>query len=155
MQHIHLCMKLPVAVSIGMMYESVFRFSYFFFQAEDGIRDLYVTGVQRVLFRSERGPANGGAGSLGEWKAGSNDAGMQSSRRFRDRCGAKNRHDSERNRKRVGTVDRDERQRLRCDGRAWTYPGRRKVFLAASWRTDALGLRMGAGWRPAARNRKS
>src|SRR5204863_6205464 len=25
---------------------------FFFFQAEDGIRDLYVTGVQRVLFRS-------------------------------------------------------------------------------------------------------
>src|SRR5215469_3664160 len=27
--------------------------SLFFFQAEDGIRDLYVTGVQRVLFRSQ------------------------------------------------------------------------------------------------------
>src|SRR5688500_3278488 len=27
--------------------------SYFFFQAEDGIRDYKVTGVQRVLFRSE------------------------------------------------------------------------------------------------------
>src|SRR5438874_3715082 len=27
-------------------------FVCFFFQAEDGIRDLYVTGVQRVLFRS-------------------------------------------------------------------------------------------------------
>src|SRR6266496_5242785 len=25
---------------------------FFFFQAEDGIRDLYVTGVRRVLFRS-------------------------------------------------------------------------------------------------------
>src|SRR5690349_22130547 len=25
---------------------------FFFFQAEDGIRDLYVTGVQTVLFRS-------------------------------------------------------------------------------------------------------
>src|SRR5438874_7373498 len=25
----------------------------FFFQAEDGIRDLYVTGVQTVLFRSK------------------------------------------------------------------------------------------------------
>src|SRR5438874_8605173 len=29
----------------------VFSF-FFFFQAEDGIRDLYVTGVQSVLFRS-------------------------------------------------------------------------------------------------------
>src|SRR6516165_10680203 len=31
---------------------------FFFFQAEDGIRDLTVTGVQRVLFRSgeERRP---------------------------------------------------------------------------------------------------
>src|SRR2546430_16428567 len=27
-------------------------FSFFFFQAEDGIRDLTVTGVRRVLFRS-------------------------------------------------------------------------------------------------------
>src|SRR5207302_3123124 len=26
--------------------------SFFFFQAEDGIRDFHVTGVQRVLFRS-------------------------------------------------------------------------------------------------------
>src|SRR6266403_5337089 len=26
---------------------------FFFFQAEDGIRDLYVTGVQTVLFRSD------------------------------------------------------------------------------------------------------
>src|SRR5690606_40364010 len=26
---------------------------FFFFQAEDGIRDFHVTGVQRVLFRSE------------------------------------------------------------------------------------------------------
>src|SRR2546430_6608767 len=30
---------------------------FFFFQAEDGIRDLTVTGVQRVLFRSLR-PSN-------------------------------------------------------------------------------------------------
>src|SRR6267378_5853956 len=29
----------------------------FFFQAEDGIRDLYVTGVQTWLFRSRRAPA--------------------------------------------------------------------------------------------------
>src|SRR5204863_4139308 len=29
-------------------------FVFFFFQAEDGIRDLYVTGVQRVLFRSQQ-----------------------------------------------------------------------------------------------------
>ena len=27
-------------------------FSFFFFQAEDGIRDVAVTGVRRVLFRS-------------------------------------------------------------------------------------------------------
>src|SRR5204862_3341880 len=31
---------------------SLFFFFFFFFQAEDGIRDLYVTGVQTVLFRS-------------------------------------------------------------------------------------------------------
>src|SRR5699024_11360683 len=30
----------------------LFRESYFFFQAEDGIRDRNVTGVRRVLFRS-------------------------------------------------------------------------------------------------------
>src|SRR5256886_16939905 len=44
---------------------------FFFFQAEDGIRDLTVTGVQTVLFRSERGdvaavilePAGGQAGT--------------------------------------------------------------------------------------------
>src|SRR2546430_17678268 len=29
-----------------------FYFFFFFFQAEDGIRDLTVTGVRRVLFRS-------------------------------------------------------------------------------------------------------
>src|SRR6267378_416453 len=28
------------------------RAVFFFFQAEDGIRDLYVTGFRRVLFRS-------------------------------------------------------------------------------------------------------
>src|SRR2546430_15409414 len=34
-------------------------FFFFFFQAEDGIRDLTVTGVRRVLFRSlfEKGPS--------------------------------------------------------------------------------------------------
>src|SRR2546430_12270731 len=34
-------------------------FFFFFFQAEDGIRDLTVTGVRRVLFRSlfEEGPS--------------------------------------------------------------------------------------------------
>src|SRR6266478_9799977 len=34
---------------------SIYRYGllfFFFFQAEDGIRDLTVTGVQRVLFRS-------------------------------------------------------------------------------------------------------
>jgi len=29
-------------------------FFFFFFQAEDGIRDIGVTGVRRVLFRSLR-----------------------------------------------------------------------------------------------------
>src|SRR5207245_8528683 len=32
-----------------------FCFFVFFFQAEDGIRDATVTGVQTVLFRSQRG----------------------------------------------------------------------------------------------------
>src|SRR5206468_7592136 len=31
----------------------IFFFFFFFFQAEDGIRDLIVTGVRRVLFRSK------------------------------------------------------------------------------------------------------
>src|SRR5256885_7550288 len=31
----------------------MFFLFFFFFQAEDGIRDYKVTGVQRVLFRSE------------------------------------------------------------------------------------------------------
>src|SRR5204863_2175788 len=34
----------------SLLYVNLFVF--FFFQAEDGIRDLYVTGVRRVLFRS-------------------------------------------------------------------------------------------------------
>src|ERR1022692_2413515 len=33
----------------------VFFFFFFFFQAEDGIRDYKVTGVRRVLFRSQGG----------------------------------------------------------------------------------------------------
>src|SRR5690606_40625344 len=32
----------------------VFEVQFFFFQAEDGIRDFHVTGVRRVLFRSLR-----------------------------------------------------------------------------------------------------
>src|SRR2546421_11773507 len=35
-------------------------FFFFFFQAEDGIRDLIVTGVQTVLFRSQQGPQEAG-----------------------------------------------------------------------------------------------
>src|SRR5205085_5542586 len=38
----------------GILKICVYVFS-FFFQAEDGIRDLTVTGVRRVLFRSEGG----------------------------------------------------------------------------------------------------
>src|SRR5690348_17801552 len=39
-------------------------FSFFFFQAEDGIRDGRVTGVQRVLFRSLKLAAISPAGLL-------------------------------------------------------------------------------------------
>src|SRR5438270_6339638 len=44
----------------------LFFFFLFFFQAEDGIRDLTVTGVQTWLFRSEvlRGRGNGGRGRV-------------------------------------------------------------------------------------------
>src|SRR2546426_5992176 len=35
------------------------RLFFFFFQAEDGIRDYKVTGVRRVLFRSEPGTDEG------------------------------------------------------------------------------------------------
>src|SRR2546430_3862106 len=35
------------------------RFTFFFFQAEDGIRDLTVTGFRRVLFRSRLAPQLG------------------------------------------------------------------------------------------------
>src|SRR5690349_24700144 len=41
---------------------------YFFFQAEDGIRDLYVTGVQTCalpIYRRARGVAGGGAAAGG------------------------------------------------------------------------------------------
>src|SRR6266446_794998 len=37
------------------MYKEIFIF-FFFFQAEDGIRDYKVTGVRRVLFRSKAVP---------------------------------------------------------------------------------------------------
>src|SRR2546422_11503673 len=37
---------------------SLFVF-FFFFQAEDGIRDVAVTGFRRVLFRSRSGPMSG------------------------------------------------------------------------------------------------
>src|SRR6266496_1004062 len=40
-------------------------FFCFFFQAEDGIRDLYVTGFRRVLFRSKLG---GGEEGLLAWE---------------------------------------------------------------------------------------
>src|SRR5204862_5666853 len=36
---------------VSMLPDSSFSL-FFFFQAEDGIRDLYVTGVQTLLFRS-------------------------------------------------------------------------------------------------------
>src|SRR2546430_10387723 len=42
-----------------MQLNPVFSAYLFFFQAEDGIRDLTVTGVRRVLFRSEVGLAVG------------------------------------------------------------------------------------------------
>src|SRR5205807_5487609 len=41
---------------------------FFFFQAEDGIRDYKVTGVQRVLFRS--GIADGGGDPLQDLQGG-------------------------------------------------------------------------------------
>src|SRR5690349_22482399 len=42
-------------------YSAVFFFSFFFFQAEDGIRDLYVTGVQTCALPifTACDPANG------------------------------------------------------------------------------------------------
>ena len=45
-----------MVISIVIVYVSFFFFflgCFFFFQAEDGIRDIGVTGVQRVLFRSK------------------------------------------------------------------------------------------------------
>src|SRR5690606_40778697 len=38
----------------GFTHVGTFSFFFFFFQAEDGIRDFHVTGVRRVLFRSSR-----------------------------------------------------------------------------------------------------
>src|SRR6266496_3282448 len=43
-----------VTVVLG---ESRFAVGFFFFQAEDGIRDLYVTGVQTCVFRSRPTPS--------------------------------------------------------------------------------------------------
>src|SRR5262249_59236510 len=43
---------LPVLV-MYISYDFVSFLYFFFFQAEDGIRDWSVTGVQRVLFRSK------------------------------------------------------------------------------------------------------
>src|SRR5438034_1538478 len=42
------------SVSTSMLSRSACIFVFFFFQAEDGIRDHCVTGVRRVLFRSYR-----------------------------------------------------------------------------------------------------
>src|SRR3989441_8968693 len=42
------------------MEEAVECFVFFFFQAEDGIRDKLVTGVQTCLFRSKKGTGGGG-----------------------------------------------------------------------------------------------
>src|SRR5690606_40841893 len=42
-----------------LIYTAVCRF-FFFFQAEDGIRDFHVTGVQTLLFRSLRAEARQG-----------------------------------------------------------------------------------------------
>src|SRR5205823_9319514 len=43
---------------------------FFFFQAEDGIRDKLVTGVRRVLFRSSGSTYWNGSGLQGELTAG-------------------------------------------------------------------------------------
>ena len=39
---------------IAIFFFNTVFYLFFFFQAEDGIRDLIVTGVQTVLFRSLR-----------------------------------------------------------------------------------------------------
>src|SRR5690349_21901340 len=41
---------------------SLFFFFFFFFQAEDGIRDLYVTGVQTCALPISRAPSSAGRG---------------------------------------------------------------------------------------------
>src|SRR2546421_12886830 len=47
------CVSLDLSIRYSWVSSITFLFFFFFFfQAEDGIRDLIVTGVQRVLFRS-------------------------------------------------------------------------------------------------------
>src|SRR6516165_9018779 len=49
---------------IGRAIKIVVPRQFFLFQAEDGIRDLTVTGVQSVLFRSHAAGTAGGDGGL-------------------------------------------------------------------------------------------
>src|SRR2546422_1495159 len=60
-----------------MQGESIALLIFFFFQAEDGIRDVAVTGVQTcalpILGRST--PCDGGGGGGARWNGGSGPAG--------------------------------------------------------------------------------
>src|SRR6266496_4526726 len=51
-----MCLCFFLFVRFVLFEAACFCFFFFFFQAEDGIRDLYVTGVQTVLFRSSCRP---------------------------------------------------------------------------------------------------
>src|SRR5690349_24131917 len=51
---------------MGFLY---FFFFFFFFQAEDGIRDLYVTGVQTCALPISAGPAAAGRSASGRLAA--------------------------------------------------------------------------------------
>src|SRR5205809_5626976 len=54
----------PSTITLPLLPARIFFF--FFFQAEDGIRDVAVTGVRRVLFRSDlRGHPTGEPGGHG------------------------------------------------------------------------------------------
>src|SRR5204862_5948945 len=85
---------------------------FFFFQAEDGIRDLYVTGVQTCALPISH----------------DNDGGR---RTFRGRCRDRGRHLDRRL-----DVDRSEERRVgkECRSRGWLWQKRKKRNIMRRWR---------------------
>src|SRR2546421_4601165 len=59
--------------SHGTLYTALSQAAVFFFQAEDGIRDLIVTGVQTCALPISRGVAESAAKSIPYWSTANGD----------------------------------------------------------------------------------